>query len=66
MTYDNTQFRPAYRQKLLHPAFGLAAVAATAMTLSGITAALAREVMSLLRLMSLLSVGASTVAAVSG
>ena len=33
MTYDQTQFRPAYRTQRLHPAFGLAAVAATAMTL---------------------------------
>ena len=33
MTYDQTQFQPAYRQPRLHPAFGMAAVVATAMTL---------------------------------
>lgn len=33
MTNDRMQFRPAYRQTRLHPAFGLAAAAATAMTL---------------------------------
>jgi hypothetical protein len=31
---DQTQFQPAYRQPRLHPAFGIAAVAATVMTLS--------------------------------
>ena len=34
MTYDQKQFQPAYRHQRLHPAFGLAAVAATVMTLS--------------------------------
>ena len=34
MTYDQTKFQPAYRQPRLHPAFGVAAVAATVMTLS--------------------------------
>jgi len=33
MTYDQTQFQPAYRQSRLHPVFGAAAVAATVMTL---------------------------------
>jgi hypothetical protein len=33
MTYDQMQFQPAYRQPRLHPAFGVAAVAATVMTL---------------------------------
>jgi len=33
MTYDPTQFQPAYRQPRLHPAFGMAAVAATVLTL---------------------------------
>lgn len=33
MTYDQTQFQPAYRQPRSHPAFGIAAVAATVMTL---------------------------------
>jgi len=33
MTYDQTKFQPAYRQPRLHPAFGVAAVAATVMTL---------------------------------
>jgi hypothetical protein len=40
--------------------------AATARAASGITAALARNVMGLLRVMSLLRKGASTVAATSG
>jgi hypothetical protein len=34
MTYDQKQYRTAYRQPRLHPAFGIAAVAATVMTLS--------------------------------
>ena len=34
MTYDQTQFQPTYRQPRMHPAFGMAAVAATVMTLS--------------------------------
>ena len=33
MTYDPTQFQPAYRQPRLHPAFGMAAAAATVLTL---------------------------------
>ena len=33
MTYDQTP-QPTYRQPRLHPAFGMAAVAATVMTLS--------------------------------
>jgi hypothetical protein len=33
MTHHQTQFQPAYRQPRLHPAFGMAAVVATMMTL---------------------------------
>jgi hypothetical protein len=34
MTHDQKQFRTPFRQPRLHPAFGIAAIAATAMTLS--------------------------------